>query len=300
MSMNFYAGIDGGGTKTTVICRNADGSDLDKRLFGPFNINGIGEKAFFAMLEDIVSYLSSLGTCTALCIGAAGISNQTMQNLVSSAMKKANIERWKLVGDHEIALFGALEGRSGIGLIAGTGSICFGRGVDGRLERSGGWGHLIGDEGSGYGLGRDALGYVARQLDGIGQETLITRLLAQKMGLASRSDIISYVYSHDKTAVSDLSPIVEEAYFQSDSAAVSIVKANAQALVTIVASVAEKLSLSPARVALLGGLISHKTCMRDELVSLLGKARPDLTCIEPVFDAATGAVMMAGEMLDEQ
>ena len=110
MSIEFAAGVDGGGTKTTVICRKKDGALLDKKVFGPFNINSIGESAFKDLLREILSYLDSLGTCKSLCIGAAGISNRKMVECVSAVLSDSKI-RWSLVGDYEIALTGALDGK---------------------------------------------------------------------------------------------------------------------------------------------------------------------------------------------
>lgn len=295
----FSAGIDGGGTKTTVMTRDLKSRIIQKREFGPFNLNGTGEKVFCRLLEEITGYLTQIGTCCSLCIGAAGISNTTMRNLVEKAMASAGITNWKLVGDHEIALYGALNGQKGISVIAGTGSIVFGRGEDGKLERSGGWGHVIGDEGSGYALGRDGLYYAAKEIDGYGEDTLITRLFAGKCNLDTREKIISYVYSNDKSAVASLAPIVEEAAEKGDKVALSIIDDNSQALVDAVLSVSGKLNLEDCNVAMLGGLISHDTLMRKAFVSKMKNADGRKTCIDPILDAATGALLMAGEMIDE-
>lgn len=127
LGMKFAAGIDGGGTKTTLELRDLQGNALGRRTFGAFNLNSIGRERFAALLEEIAGCLRETGECAALCIGAAGISNPAMEELVSAAMDRAGIKCWQLVGDHEIALCGALGGQPGCALIAGTGSICFGR-----------------------------------------------------------------------------------------------------------------------------------------------------------------------------
>ena len=190
-----YISVDGGGTKTRVCCCSLDGAEIETRTFGAFNINSIGLEKFRTLLSDITAFLKSVGECSAVCIGSAGISNEVMADAVSDAMKDAGIRNWKLVGDNVIALAGALDGGAGIILIAGTGSICFGRGRNGEEARSGGWGHLIGDEGSAYALGRDALSAVARAMDGYGKQTMLTSLLASELGLDTRSRIISYMKS---------------------------------------------------------------------------------------------------------
>lgn len=295
--VEFVAGIDGGGTKTRVLCWNLNGKKLSSKQFGAFNLNSIGDKAFESLLDRICLYITSVGTCKALCIGAAGISNKKMEKLIAVHMKQFGIHNWRLVGDHEIALCGALDGKGGIGLIAGTGSICFGKSATGLFERAGGWGHLIGDEGSGYGLGRDALAAVAMAYDGYGEPTLIQELLAQDMNLASRAEIISYVYTKDKSAVAAIAPIVEKACSQGDKVAQCIVRKNAFALVQLVEAVSCKLGVEKVCVAMLGGLLSHKTNLRAAFVAKLGEVDKNKICMDPIHDAATGAAMMALEML---
>ncbi len=307
MSDKFVAGIDGGGTKTLVLCWDLEGKEIAFKQFGAFNLNSIGQEAFNSLLSSICSYLNSLGQCKALCIGAAGISNKKMQELIALNMQQFGIENWKLVGDHEIALCGALDGKVGIGLIAGTGSICFGKSSTGTLERAGGWGHLIGDEGSGYRLGKDALAVVARAMDGYGEPTQLVALLAEKLNLKSRAEIISYVYSNDKSAVAAIAPLVDEACSNGDKLAKEIVDKNAYALVELAKAVAAKLEdkrgseskqgPEKIKVALLGGLLANKTNLRETFIAKLSEVDSNLVCIDPIHNATIGAAMMALEMI---
>lgn len=291
--MNYYAGIDGGGTKTRVVCVTAGGEPLATGVFGPFNLNSIGKERFAALLDEIGAYLTSLGSCEALCIGSAGISNQAMIQLVSDAMLRYGIHNWKLVGDQEIALYGALDGQPGIALIAGTGSICFGRGEDATTARSGGWGHLLGDEGSGYALGRDALAAVARAWDGYGTQTRLTQLLASEFHLSTQREIISYAYGGDKSCIAALSRIVEQAAREGDDVAQEIIRENAAKMVLLVGAVAKRLHLGATEVAMLGGMLENDTLLRAAFRKEMAAAHPEITCVAPRHDAATGAVMMA-------
>lgn len=295
--MNFIAGIDGGGTKTTVIAASAQGETLDSRVFGPFNLNSVGAERFAALLDEICAWLNDHGHCEALCIGSAGISNQEMSRLVSEGMQRGGIENWKLVGDQVIALNGALEGRPGIALIAGTGSICFGKSAGGEFARSGGWGHLIGDEGSGYALGRDALSAVARAWDGWGEKTLLSDLLSSEMGLDDQKKIISYTYGGDKSRIAALSRLVEQAAARDDAVALGILRTNAVLMTRLVAAVANRLRLEAPEVAMLGGLLEHETMLRAQFQAEMAAQHPEMRCVLPHRDAAAGAVMLAQEML---
>lgn len=291
--MDFFAGIDGGGTKTSLLCRDMDGRVLLSRRFGAFNLNSIGRDAFVAMMNDIADALNELGMCRYLCIGAAGVSNEQMRIAVSDVLESRNLADYMLVGDHVIALEGAHAGAPGLAVIAGTGSICFGKGTDGFIERTGGWGHLIGDDGSAYALGRDVFRECAKAIDGYGRRTMLVELLQEKFGLSSRSDIIEYVYSGDKTRIADVSMIVDNAYLAGDEVAHEIVSRNATALSDAVLGVAKKLGLSVADVALLGGLIDKETPFRSEFVAVLRKKNKDLRCIDPKLSAVEGAVLLA-------
>ncbi len=295
--MKFAAGIDGGGTKTRVCCRDLQGQTISEKTFGAFNLNSIGAERFAALLTEITTYLQSIGTCAALCIGTAGISNETMSAMIEKALDQAGILQRKLVGDHVIALHGALDGEPGIALIAGTGSICFGISPTGEEIRVGGWGHLIGDEGSGYALGRDALAAVAHAWDGYGDPTLLTQLLAEAYGLDDRSKIISYVYAGDKSRVAAFSRLVEQAAASGDGVARTIIQTNGEQLAQQAEAVYRRLHMEEAPLAMLGGMLENRTLLRSAFISAMGYRCPAVHCIDPKHDACTGAVMMAQAML---
>jgi len=296
--MKFIAGIDGGGTKTRICCRDLEGAEICTKLFGPFNMNGIGRDRFVALLDEICAFLNSVGECAAVCIGSAGISNTEMVRLVSDAMARGGIENYKLVGDNVIAMYGALEGRPGVSFIAGTGSICFGRNASGEEARSGGWGHLIGDEGSAYALGRDALSAVAADMDGYGEHTLITGLLAEDKGLDTRPKIVSYTYSGDKSNIATLSRITEKAALLKDPVALRIIEDNARKMAELVNIVAVKLGLEKTECAMLGGMLENDTCLKAAFIGVMAEKYPLISCIEPKQDACTGAVMLARQMIE--
>ena len=292
----FVCGIDGGGTRTTVLCRSADGHDVIRREFGPLNLNSIGEKAFRESLEEITVYVSSLGTCCALCLGVSGITNADVRRVAGSVLSGMPFP-YRIMGDHEIAHTGALDRKEGLILISGTGSVCYGRTADGKSAFTGGWGHLIGDQGSGYALGRDALIAVSKVFDGYGKSTVLKDMLATDLGLDSEQKIVSYVYSNDKSALASLSPLVDKACRLGDSVAQGIVETNAIALADIVIAARDRLGFGFCNVALLGGLMEHRTCLKESFIRLLKEKAPDLSCVAPLHDAAEGAVMEAERLI---
>lgn len=287
----FAAGLDGGGTGTTLVCLDAGGAAVGEARFGAFNLNAVGRENFQALLGEIAAYLHTLGTCRSLCVGAAGISNPLVGQLMEETFRE--IPRRKLVGDHEIALYGALEGQPGLCVIAGTGSICCGRDREGRTLRLGGWGHLIGDRGSAYALGRDAFAAAARCLDGLGPETCLAEWILESCRLRDRRELIAYVYQGGKSHIAGAAPLVERAFLAGDPAAEAIMRDNAESLVELAVSAAEKLALRDAPVALMGGVLEGDTVMRRLFTERLAVLRPDLRCTAPRRSAAAGAAMMA-------
>lgn len=296
---DFVCGLDGGGTKTSAICCTLQGKEISRRVFGPFNLNSIGIQAFEEVLNDLITFLNETGNCRALCIGAAGITNSHISECVKGVLDKTGIP-YCLMGDFEIAHTGALDGKEGIILIAGTGSVCYGKNRDGRAAMAGGWGHLIGDAGSGYGIGRDALSAVARLYDGYGEPTVLKDMLAGEYGLDTPEKIVSYVYSYDKSAIAALSRLVDKAFSKGDSVATQIIRSNAESLAQIVKAVASRLGFSSCDVALLGGLMENKTPLKEELKRLMAEDAPCLHCISPLHSAAEGAVLEALSLLSAQ
>ena len=293
--MDFIAGVDGGGTKTKVVCASPEGKVLDTAVFGPFNMNSIGAERFSALLQELCAYLNGLGHCRALCIGSAGISNKEMTRIVETEMTRGGIENWNLVGDQVIALNGALSGEAGIALIAGTGSICFGKNGAGDYARSGGWGHLIDDEGSAYALGRDILRAVVRAADGRAPATALTELVAQRLGAPGVQPVIRFTYAPTTTKkeIAALAPLLDPALQQGDAAAQAIIAHAADELTQMAAAAMQPLGLQTGSMALLGSVLQKNETLRAAVITRLTAQFPTLTFPEPVGDAADGAAVMA-------
>ena len=269
--MDFIAGVDGGGTKTKVVCASPEGKVLDTAVFGPFNMNSIGAERFSALLQELCAYLNGLGDCRALCIGSAGISNKEMTRIVETEMTRGDIENWKLVGDQVIALNGALSGEAGIALFAGTGSICFGKNGAGEYARSGGWGHLIDDEGSAYALGRDILRAVVRAADGRAPATALTELVAQRLGAPGVQPVIRFTYAPTTTKkeIAALAPLLDPALQQGDAAAQAIIAHAADELTQMAAAAMQPLGLQTGSMALLGSVLQKNETLRAAVITRL-------------------------------
>ncbi len=288
-----YAGVDAGGTKTRLVWKQAGGGASGEERFGPMNVNSIGESAFEERMDLLCGRLHELGDCEGICLGIAGITNPAARGLVERSLDRFGIGNRVVTSDWEISQYGALEGAPGLLVIAGTGSVCCGRNAAGAVIRTGGWGHLIGDEGSGYALGRDALRAAAAMIDGIGPHTRIVSLLKERHGLDDRSAIIRYAYGKDKSAIAALAGIVLEAAGEGDATAEEILHENADALSVQAEAAARALSLAGPQIALAGGLLAADTIYGERVREAMGRHLPGAHCIPPVRDAAEGALLMA-------
>ncbi len=291
----FVAGIDGGGTHTRLELRDEGNNLIRRSQFGPFNITSIGEEAFSALLREVFDSCGGLCECEKLCIGGAGISNPRMKPLLEQQLEQAGFQgKWKLCGDQEIALRGAMD-TPGAVLIAGTGSICFGRNAAGQSTRSGGYGHLIDDGGSGYALGRDVLAAAVRSIDGRSQDTAILGAVYNRLNVHTPQELVSFVYGSktDKAAIAKLARIALELAEAGNPVALEILSRGAEELAALVRAVQEKLELTGCPVALLGGLLGNDTCYRRIVVQHLESiAQP----VHPLHDALWGAAQLAWEL----
>lgn len=289
------AGIDGGGTHTRLELRDEYNQLLRRAEFGPFNINSIGEGAFRRLLRQVFAEIGDMRQCARIVFGAAGISNPRMGQVLTQELEDSGFTGiWKLCGDQEIALRGATD-EPAVAVIAGTGSICFGKNGAGETARSGGYGHLIDDGGSGYALGRDVLSAAVRAIDGRGTGTAILDAVYDRLNASQPGQIVSFVYSPDtdKSAIAQFSHIALELAAQGDETAMAILETGAEELYTLVSAVQRKLGLEGCPIAFLGGLIAQDTIYRTvarKRLSQLG------TVIFPEHNALWGAAQMAWEL----
>ena len=289
------AGIDGGGSHTRLELRDEDNKLLGRHFFGPFNYNAIGPQAYRQRLQEIFTVCGDMAKVTKICVGAAGVSNPQTGETLKEMLKNAGFAgKLQLCGDQEIALRGAMDG-PGLILIAGTGSICYGKNALGETARAGGLGHLIDDGGSGYAIARDAIISAIRYLDGRPGSKALSELVCRELQCTTAKEITTYVHdtATDKARVAVLARPLVELAGQGDPDALEILRRGADELAVLVKAVQEKLGMTSPTVALLGSLIAEDNAYSRMLgSSLFGIAEP----VCPNHDALWGAAQMAYEL----
>jgi N-acetylglucosamine kinase-like BadF-type ATPase len=300
-------GIDAGGTKTVCLLADEEGRILSEARGPGANLHAAGELAVEKVLHEVME--AAIGDRTvgdrriepaAICLGIAGVDREDEEATVRAIMRRlGHRSRVLVVNDALIALVAGARGEPGIVIISGTGSIVYGRNTRLEAARAGGWGHIIGDEGSGYWIGREALSAVMRWADGRGPSTQLRGEILAHFGIADISRLPRIVYDREipRMSVAALGPIVERAAEQRDAVAARILERAAEELVLAARSVATRLEMRGDEFSfyLAGGVFRVLPWLARELSRRLVEVAPrcqvELLATEP----AHGAVWLALE-----
>ncbi len=304
----FVLGADGGGTKTLGILADAEGKELTRFQVGPGNPNVVGVDGAAANLLDLLAGCCERAkvhprTLGAVVFGLAGVGSGAVRDRLSESLRVGGASRgWEqltytIETDARVALEGAFGGEAGVVIIAGTGSNLIGKGSDGSVTSVGGWGRMLGDEGSGFAIGSEAIRAVTRDIDRRGDAQMLRRMFAERFGWTARGAIITAVYQ-EKFDLASLAPLVLEAADKGDLTARGILITAASQLVDqLVAMVARMGSPPSVGVVFVGGLIDHET-VYSRIVSETLLTRIPGAAIRPArFPPVRGAVIMALNLL---
>jgi N-acetylglucosamine kinase-like BadF-type ATPase len=298
--MRYVLGIDAGGTKTVGLLADEQGRVVAEARGSGANLQTQGELEVEKVFDGIIETLGREHTISALCLGIAGVDRPHDEAVIRGILRRLGYrEGVRVVNDATIALAAGAPGRVGIVVLAGTGSIAFGADRTGRTARSGGYGFLLADEGSGYWLGHHVLRAAVRSSDGRGPKTLLEPLVFEAFGVGSVPDLIPHVYEKGlpKHRIAALAPLVEKARVQGDALAVELVERAGQELALAARAVHRQIDLGrePFPVVLAGGVFKACPALAETLprhLDLPG-AQPTLLATEP----AAGAVALALDLL---
>lgn len=299
----YVIGMDGGGTKTAVLAADMGGRILYALKAGAVNCNSESREQVARNVAGILDRVSEkfkgLDGCAGICVAAAGVGNPAAADLLRTSVGKRYKGPLFLEGDHVAALYGATGKPCGIVIVSGTGSICYGKDESGREHRTGGFGHLIDDGGSGYAIGRDILSAVVQAYDGRSGRTLLTDLVFEKLGISSIPELMEFLYSGStgKSEVAALAPLLDVACGSRDGAALQIVERSSDALFHLLVPVIERLHFQSPEIAFAGSILLKSHDIRDSLRGKIASSYPKAKCCDQKHGAAYGAVLIALERL---
>lgn len=300
--MSLYLAIDAGGTKTR--CRFAD----EVRVLGEatgetVKLMSVGEETATARLQELVRAAAesggvSMGTVERTCIGLAGSSSSAARAWAETTLRALVSGEILLAGDEEIALDAAFRGGPGILVIAGTGSNAIGRCGNGKIVSAGGWGPMLGDEGSGHWIGLEALRAALRAQD----RSIDTCLLREIMAFWKMTDLGDLVAKGNQRArpeFAELTRIVVTCAERSDALAVSVLERAGEELAAQVRLVMSKMRAAGcadadrSRVAFTGSVLGEIGQVRRSMDAHLRVLTPEVEIAETAVEPLEGALWRA-------
>jgi glucosamine kinase len=311
----FVIGIDGGATKTAAMLSDLSGNVLAEETGGPSNPQVVGFEKVGEVIVGLVGELAGrsggkTNDVISLIAGLAGAGRDGDKEQVKAAIASEARKRKFVMGhvgietDGRIALEGAFKGKPGIIIIAGTGSFALAKDHKGATHRAGGWGRILGDEGSGYTIGRDGLNAVTKHLDGRGKRTLLTELIDSRYGLSNHEKIIGAIY-RSNFDVATIAPLVIEAAEAKDAECQRILNKATFELFEHVRVLVNRIEESKGArakipVAFIGSLISNENVYRKILTQKITFSMPQVSVIVPEASPTYGAVLLSIRSAQDQ
>lgn len=298
----YLMGIDGGGSKTAALLADETGRVLGRGAAGASNFQVAGhEAAQAAIVAAMAAAAAAAGMApqpplSALCIGLSGVDRPgervSFQQWAAALYPAARV---LIANDAELVLAAGTPQGWGLALICGTGAIVYGRSLAGQTARADGWGHLLGDEGSGYAIGLAALRAVMRAYDGRGPATALSEAILARWSLATVPELVPRVYRElaGKQEIAALFPAVDAAA-AGDPVAQRILADAGHELALATQAVIHRLELpAPVPCALAGGVVVGSQLVRSEFLAAAEKLGLTLAPITPVAEPALGAIALA-------
>ena len=305
MTAPLVAGVDGGGTRTRALLLARDGTTAG-RAEGPAALVRPDHPAAAArVVADTVRRAAAAAGAAlplpTLWAGLAGAGRASTRRDLEAALRDEQIARTVRVGtDVQAAFHDAFGAGAGIVVVAGTGSVVLGAAQDGRRLQVGGWGGVMGDDGSGYHIGVSALRAIACAADSRTPPTALTAAVLGHLGLDRPRDLPAWAESATKADIAALAPLAIRTARSGDAAAAAIVRRTLDALADQLSAAIRQLfpsaSDNPPPVALTGGLISPEGPLRDDLEQLVTSAGGRL--LPRAVTPERGAARLALTLLD--
>ena len=293
-------GIDAGGTKTVALLADGDGRILAEGRAGGANLQTEGELQVEKVLHHVIEQATRGSNITpaAVCLGMAGVDREADGRIIRDIMRRlGHRSNTLIVNDALIALVAGAGPSPGLVVISGTGSIAFGVSQRGLAARAGGWGPTLGDEGSGYWIGRRALEAVTREADGRGPRTALTRLVLDHFQLPRPQSLVSEIYHQPqgRRAIAALAPLVDGARADGDLVATEIMTEAADELARAAGSVISRLQMRGEQfpILLAGGMLKRSGWLAAEVARRMAEVAPRSAVVPLTHEPALGAVRLA-------
>lgn len=302
-------GVDGGGTSTRAVLVDSNGRVLGAGVGGASNYHNVGVSGALAAVRYAVAAAwheagSEVTPAAAGFFGLAGVKSGRDRATMRGAIESAGLvcsDAIEVQNDVYNALAGGLQRKPGIALIAGTGCNALGADERGRVMMCGGWGWLMGDDGAGFGIAREGLCAAARSADGRAKATRLLPAALAFFGVSEPDELLAqfYVGEWNAGAVAAFAPVIMRLAEEGDATARRILRAAADHLAEIVATLARELDFAEGPdVVLMGGCVTagppYQPLVEAAILKNVPGARFQRPKYPPLYGAALQVLRLAG------
>lgn len=295
--MDNFIGIDGGGSGSRLVAIDKNRSIIAQAEGGPTNLTALPYDTVRDNIKNLLAKSQMSGAdCKYIYMGCAGASTHDNTIRLHNILKETGYHGpATIINDAHLALLAATQGKPGIILIAGTGSIAYGMDIHGRLHRAGGWGHLIDDGGSGYRISMDAIKAALMDFDKRGPSTILTQVITQYFGVSSPDEILLHIYGHyfDKSHIAGVSILVHGAAAAGDAVAIKILDQAVTDLVALASKIFPRIGADRTSLVLSGGIILNSSYIHGAFREIIGREHPYLEIIDLPQSVAHAAAELA-------
>ena len=290
----YFLGIDGGATKTEFVLTDANGNVLCRHFEGSCNPVDIGMEAAQKVLDTGIRTVCKGVPMRKISMfaGISGGISGSNKEILHDFFARFPFARFDNGSDAQLIVAAGLGDDDGIAVIMGTGSVAFVQ-KDGEMHRIGGMGYLFDNGGNGYSIGRDAIRAALCAEDGSGEQTMLHKLVTEKLGNTSAIASLGELYALGKRGVASYAPLVFRAADEGDGVARNILRRNMKEIAVLLATGRKKLGGAQVKAVFVGGLTNlWEILLPDILDQLPEKEYYELSVYQG--RAVNGALVLAG------
>ena len=293
--MKYIIGVDGGATTTEAVAYSLEDKEIGKGYSGFGNLLLDFDKAVKNIINAIQQCINSIkeqdrhGECLCIYLGIAGIEVSDNIEKVETLLKEKFYCKVQGFHDSELAHAAIFKGEDGIITISGTGSVSYGL-YKGKKARTGGWGHILGDEGSGYNIALAAFKRMTIEEDSGWGRSELTQTIMRKLNSDKLNDVKGFIYSASKGEIAAYAPIVVELAKDAEINSVNILKQAGKELAIMTERLYKKLGINESiGIGVSGSILSKVDIVREEFRNCLERDLESVNIIAEDISATKGA-----------
>lgn len=300
--VKYVIGVDGGGTKTEAIAYTEDGKEISRGNSGFGNLVVNQEEGLKNIEIAILQCMKNLdvNSCIHIYAGLAGVNTGNNKEIVQKYLESRFPVSITVISDADLAFNSLLKGEDGILTISGTGSISFGV-CNNKYVRAGGWGNILGDEGSGYYIALQGLKKVVNEKDEGLEMSTLSREILKAINTSTIGELVSFVYSSNKGDIAALVPVIVKAAENNDESAIKILEEASRDLASTTAKVYRMLEFpSEVKIGIKGSILTRIPRVKNNYIKYLEKEIGSFKIIDEDVSPAKGAYYLACKNLEFQ